>query len=191
MQKSWMASTTFANKHQLVYVLGDDLAQGISLQFSRYATNSALERCLKGLPTPCDETQTYEMVLYAPIGQQSFQGGTWPAAPVGALLLAGGRTTNTALFKGTGARCPNPTQTIADDFCPLQPLIQFKPLCGGTVSSPNLTVAGGGPCTGPATGFDITVGVARYFGGNLIFHNNTSPGGDAQVYRFPATILNH
>lgn len=182
-------STTYSNKMHLVSDLSEQLSQEIALQFSRYSTNSELEQCLKGDPTPCDETQTYDMVLYAPVLEQSFQGGAWPAAPAGALLIAGGKTKNVTLHRFTGSRCPDTSLTAATDFCPLQPIIQFKPLCGGTNEVPALTVPGGGPCTGPATGFDITVGVARYMNGTLIYHANTNPGGDAQVFRFSSNVL--
>lgn len=185
-QKGWLDSITFTNKHQLVNILSDNLAEGISLQFSRYQSNSDLERCLKGQPTPCDEAQTYDMVLYAPIGQQSFQGGLWPPAPAGALLLAGKRTTDVALFRATGSRCPNSLQTTADVVCPLQALIEFRPLCGGTLDVPTYS---GAACTGPANGFDIIIGVARFMNGTLIYHKNTQPGGDAQMFRISASVF--
>jgi len=194
LQKDWINSTTFTNKNTLVFSLAEDLSNEISLQFSRYKVNSALENCLKGngdgTGSPCDESVSYDMVLFAPIEQQSFIGGEWPNAPSGALFLAGGKTSNLVLYRSSGSRCPIPSLTAANDFCPLQPIIRFKPLCGGTNDIPNLTIPGGGPCgTKPATGFDITIGVARYMNGTLIYHENIKPGGDAQVFRFSANIL--
>lgn len=191
LQKDWINSSTFTNKNSLVFSLAEDLSNEIPLQFSRYKVNANLENCLKGQGTPCDERVSYDMVLFAPIQQQSFIGGEWPDAPPGALLLAGGQTTNLVLYRASGSRCPSSTLIAADDFCPLQPVIKFKPLCGGTNEIPNLSVPGGGICTGPATGFDITIGVARFMNDRLIYHENTKPGGDAQVFRFSANLLKH
>lgn len=189
LQKNYVASLTVENRNHLVYNLGEYLSQDIALRFSRYSSNSELEQCLKGLPQPCDESQVYDMVLYAPIMQQSFQGGIWPDPPTGALLLAGGMNKNLALYLSTGSRCPLGDKTSADNFCPLQGVIQFKPLCGGTADVPEISVAGGKPCLKGANGFDITIGVARFFNNNLIYHKNTSAGGDARTYRFSARTL--
>jgi len=197
LQKDWINSSTFTNKNSLVFSLAEDLSNEIALQFSRYDLNSNLEKCLKGnavgqagFPFGCDERVSYDMVLFAPIEQQSFIGGDWPPAPLGALFLAGGKTSNIVLYRSSGSRCPITTLTAADDFCPLQPIVKFKPICGGSNDIPNLTIPGGGPCGAtPATGFDITIGVARYMNGVLIYHENTKPGGDAQVFRFSSNIL--
>ena len=189
LQADWKNSTTFTNKNSLVFALAEQLSSEIPLQFSRYSINANLENCLKGINTPCDERTSYDMVLFAPVEQQSFQGGLWPDAPPGVLLLAGGKTISPVLYRFSGARCPYPTQAEANDFCPLQAIIQFKPLCGGTNDIPNLSVPGGGVCTGPATGFDITVGVARFMNGRLVYHENIKPGGDAQVFRFSSNAL--
>ena len=118
LRKDWKDSTTFATKNSLVFSLAEDVANEIALQYSRYDSNSELEQCLKAQPAPCDERRDYDMALYAPVVQQSFQGGSWGRAPAGALLLAGGRNTNVTLFRSTGARCPHTQQTVADDFCP-------------------------------------------------------------------------
>jgi hypothetical protein len=188
-QRDWQASLTFANKNHMVYTLGESLANEIALRFSRYDSNQKLQQCLTAMPGPCDETMTYDMQLYAPIEQSSFQGGAWPVAPAGAVLLAGGRIDRPSLYRISGARCPVIDKSKADEFCPLQAIVQFKPLCGGTKEAPEPAIAGGGPCVGPAMGFDITVGVARYMNGILVYHENSGPGGDARTYRFPATLL--
>ncbi len=186
LQKNYVASLTVENRNHLVYNLGEYLSQDIALRFSRYSNNIELEQCLKGIPQPCDESKVYDMVLYAPIMQQSFQGGIWPDPPVGALLIAGGLQKNLALYQTTGARCPLGDKTKADQFCSLQGIVQFKPLCGGTSEVPEISVAGGKVCAAGATGFDITIGVARFLNDSLIYHKNTSAGGDARTYRFPA-----
>ena len=189
LRKDWKASLTFTNKNHLVYTLAEDLSQEIALRFSRYSTNAKLQQCLTGLPTPCDESVDYDMVLYAPIGQQSFQGGTWPDPPPGALLLAGGKTDNTVLYRYSGARCTNINQTIADDFCPLQALIKFRPLCGGTNSIPEIQAGGPKICAGAATGFDITIGVGRFMNGTFVYHKNVDAGGDSRIYRFSSNVF--
>lgn len=202
LRSSWKDSTVYTSKTQLLFSLTDDLINGIPLQFSRYSTNTALEECLKGTATiPCNENTTYEMVLYAPIYQQSYQGGSWPTPPSNVPLLAGGLSTNLSLFMANGARCPY-AKTAADDFCPLQAIAEFKPLCGGDADNPSLLPpGGGGPCydtaTGkqiPAKGFDITVGVARFMNGRLInrlpsYRNQLEPGSDAKKFRFPASVF--
>lgn len=189
LRKDWSNSLTFANKHQMIYALAEDLANEVALRFSRYSANATLQQCLTANPNPCNEQDLYDMALYAPIEQQSYQGGDWPAAPSGALLLAGGRVANVALFRETGQRCPDLTLTAPNKFCPLQAIIQFRPLCGGNQSAPELSVVGGGPCTGPANGVDITVGVARFMNGRLVYHQNTDPGGDARIFRFSANVF--
>lgn len=189
LRKSYLNTLTVENKNHLVYNLGEYLSQDIALRFSRYSSNTELEKCLKGFPEPCDERKVYDMVLYSPIMQQSFQGGAWPDPPEGALLLAGGLENNLALYRPTGARCPKNNLTNADDFCSLQGVVQFKPLCGGTSEVPDLSVAGGKVCTGGAKGFDITIGVAKFMNNTLIYHKNTQAGGDARIYRFPAKIF--
>lgn len=186
MQKDWKDSSTFANKNYLLNSLAEDLENGIPLQFSRYSLNSILQQCLT-YQTVCDETQFYEMALFAPILQQSYQGGAWPQAPNGALLLAGGRANNVTLYRASGERCPV-IQTQANSLCPLQAIIEFKPLCGGTPDIPNFSVVPG-PCAGPANGVEVTIGVARYLNGALVYKRKTEPGGDAKVYRFPAMVF--
>ncbi len=186
LQKDWKNSTTFANKYHLLHSLSEDLAHGTPLQFSRYDINNSLRQCLTAQAS-CDETQFYEMALFAPILQQSFQGGLWPPAPFGAPLIAGGKNNYVTLYRSSGDRCPL-QKTAADSFCPLQAIVEFRPLCGGSIDFPAFNTPPG-PCTQPATGVEITIGVARLMNGRLVYRRNVDSGGDAKVYRFPASLL--
>lgn len=174
---------------QLVSFLDTALGQEMTLRNSRYSINAELKRCLTGAPNPCDEATSYDMVFASPTPPLVFQGGTWPDMPDGVPLLAGGLNTNKLFFTPTGAHCPDTTLTEANESCPLQAIIQFKPLCGGDINNPEISVGGPKPCTGGATGFDITVGVGKFLGNSLVYHQRTTSGGDAKVYRFSALIL--
>jgi hypothetical protein len=189
LKADWKASLTFANKNQMIYTLAEDVANEVALRFSRYSSNAALQKCITAQPSPCNEANFYDMAMFAPIEQQSYQGGVWPDPPTGSLLLAGGLTTNVVLFRETGQRCPMPNLTTANEFCPLQAVIEFRPLCGGTKDTPEYLGLADSSCPGPALGFDIRVGVARYMNGVLVYHRNTDPGGDARIFRFTSSLF--
>jgi hypothetical protein len=191
LNKETSAAAAQESRYHLVSFLDNSLGQEMALRNSRYSINALLKQCLTGKPTPCDERQSYDMVLVSPTPPLVFQGGAWPDIPAGVPFLAGGLATNKLFFTPSGGRCPSPGLTNPTPGCPLQAIIQFKPVCGGTVNGPELTVAGGGPCASGATGFDITVGVGKLYGTELVYHQKTSSGGDAKVYRFSSLILKY
>ncbi len=178
-------------RFHLVSFLDSALGQEMALRNSRYSVNALLRRCLTGVPTPCDERQSYDMVLISPTPPMVYQGGAWPELPAGVPMIAGGLDSNKLFFTPTGGRCFDTTLTAPTEACPLQAIIQFKPICGGTLSSPELTVPEGGNCLKGATGFDITIGVGKLLGNQLVYHQKTDSGGDAKIYRFSALILKY
>ncbi len=176
-------------RYQMLSFLDSTLGQEMTLRNSRYSINEALIRCLSGSPSPCDEREDYDMVLASPTPPLVFQGGAWPEMPAGVPLLAGGLNTNKLFYTPTGGRCPTVGLEEVNTLCPLQAIIQFRPICGGTATAPELSTPGGGPCTGPATGIDVTIGVGKHLAGRLVYHKRTNSGGDAKVYRFSALLL--
>lgn len=176
-------------RYQLLAFLDSTLGQEMTLRNSRYSINADLIRCLSASPSPCDEREDYEMVLASPTPPLVFQGGAWPQMPAGVPLLAGGLNTNKLFYTATGGRCPVVGLETVNDLCPLQAIIQFRPICGGRPEAPEPTIPGGGPCSGPATGIDVTIGVGKHLGGKLVYHKRTSSGGDAKIYRFSSLLL--
>ncbi len=171
------------------------LADELALRNSRFTTNQPLYRCLFANPTPCDQSQSYDLLLYAPNPPIIFS-GIWPSPPIDMGKLAGGLTTHKVFYTKSSSRCPD-TTTTADTACPLQAIVQFKPLCGGTPSAPiplmgfinNQETYLITDCPGRATGFDISIGVAIFRNGSLIYKNDTSKSGDTRVYRIKANSL--
>lgn len=182
-------SSAQESRFQILAFLDSTLGQEMTLRNSRFSINSELKRCLTGTPSPCDERESYDMILASPTPPLVFQGGTWPDIPADVPWLAGGLLTNKLFYTPTGGRCPIQNITDVNETCPLQAIIQFKPLCGGTKEVPDISTPGGGVCTGPATGFDITIGVGKLLGTQLVYRQRTAMGGDAKTYRFTAMIL--
>lgn len=164
------------------------VADELALRNSRFDSNVNFRRCLFGTPTPCDETETYDMILFSPNPPILYSGGAWPSPPAGMSIIAGGLVTNPIFYTRSAGICPPPAPTGPTALCPLQAIIRFKPLCGGTVSEPS-SQAVPGPCAGPATGFDITIGVGVFWRGQLKFKNDITFKGDARVYRVKANSL--
>lgn len=171
------------------------LADELALRNSRFTTNQPLYRCLFANPNPCDQSQSYDLLLYAPNPPIIFS-GIWPNPPIDMGKLAGGLTTHKVFYTKSSSRCPD-TTTTADTSCPLQAIVQFKPLCGGTPSAPVPLMRVDSQnsfipvtdCPGRATGFDISIGVAVFKNGSLIYKNDTSKYGDTRVYRIKANSL--
>ena len=182
------ASAQESRLHMVAFfetTLGDEM----SLRNSRFSINAKLKECLTGIPVPCDERESYDMVLVSPTPPLAFQGGTWPTLPSEIPILSGGLTANKIFYTPTGGRCPHTALTSATEVCPLQAIVQFKPLCGGTMSNPELSAPTGNICPGGAKGFDITIGVGKLVGSSLSYKQKTGPGGDASTFRFSSMIL--
>ncbi len=171
------------------------LADELALRNSRFTTNHNLYRCLFANPTPCDQSQSYDLLLYTPNPPLLFS-GIWPNPPADMGKLAGGLSTNKVFYTKTSSRCPD-TTTAADTTCSLQAIVQFKPLCGGTPSAPvplmqfnnNQEYVPATDCPGRATGFDISIGVAIFRNGSLVYKHDTSKYGDTRIYRIKANSL--
>lgn len=142
-----------------------------------------------GDSNPCDEQILYEMVLYSPTPPVSYGGGSWPVAPAGITALAGGLTSNKIVYNSYGGRCDVLGIVEPSERCPVQAIIQFRPLCGGTLAIPDFSVAGGAPCTGPANGFEFVVGIGLLNNHDLVYKNDTTQNGYSRLYRIPASIL--
>ncbi len=170
----------------LLNTLEELLSNDMTLQNSRFNTNAALEQCLSGNPTPCDERVTYEMILYSPNPPVTYLGGAWPAPPVAIDRLAGGLTTNKVVFNAAGGRCDILGVFDLTEMCPLQVIVQFKPLCGGDLVLPNFSVPGGALCLGPANGIEIIAGIAILMNGQFVYHQQTDQDGDSVLFRFSA-----
>lgn len=171
------------------------LADELALRNSRFTTNHNLYRCLFANPTPCDQSQSYDLLLYTPNPPLLFS-GIWPNPPAAMGKLAGGLSTNKVFYTKSSSRCPD-SVTTADTSCPLQAIVQFKPLCGGTPSAPAPLMEFNAKeesvpatsCHGRATGFDISIGVGVFRNGSLIYKNDTSKSGDTRIYRIRANSL--
>lgn len=181
--KNLLASQSLEVQKSLITHLEEVVVEEMALRNSRFSTNYYYFKCLYASPSACDESQYYEMILYSPNPPIFYQGGAWPNPPGGIAKVAGGLTTNKVFYSNSGTVC-NTTQTEPDTTCPLQAIIQFKPLCGGTLENPQP----GGTC-GRANGLDIYIGVGIYRHGNFKYNNDTNPDGDTRVYRIKATSL--
>lgn len=182
-------SQAVAARASFLGMLDDMMSQQITLRNSRFSINSELYRCLTGIPNPCDEQILYEMVLYSPTPPVSYAGGSWPVAPAGITALAGGLTSNKILYNSYGGRCDVLGIVEPSERCPVQAIIQFRPLCGGTLAVPDFSVPGGALCLGPANGFEFMVGIGLLYSQNLIYRKDTTQNGYSRLYRVPASIL--
>lgn len=178
-----------AARIQTLSMLDQMLAQQITIRNSRFNTNSELARCLTGTPTPCDERISYDMILYAPNPPVLYHGGPWPAPAAGITITAGGLNSNKILFNAAGGRCDGRGTNEPSEACPIQAIIQFRPLCGGSIAIPDFQGTSGDVCNSAANGFEFTVGVGIISNGNFVYHADTGQNGDAKVYRMSATVL--
>lgn len=181
--KHLLATQSLEVQKSLIAHLEEVVVEEMALRNSRFNTNNNYYKCLYASPSPCDETQNYEMILYSPNPPIFYSGGAWPAPPGGIAKVAGGLTTNKVFYSNSGSVC-NTAQTEPDTACPLQAIIQFKALCGGTLENPQP----GGTC-GRANGLDISIGVGIFRRGTFKYNNDTSADGDTKVYRIKATSL--
>lgn len=181
--KSLLGTQNLEAQKNILTHLEEILIDELALRNSRFSTNADFYKCLYASPSPCDETQSYDMILYSPNPPIFYQGGSWPAPPAGIAKIAGGLSTNKVFYSRSGSIC-NTAQTQADNNCPLQVIVQFKPVCGGTLTEPQL----GGTC-GRANALDVIIGVGVYRNGIFKYNNDTSSNGDAKTYRIKATSL--
>jgi hypothetical protein len=177
-----------ATRVQILSMLDQILAQQITIRNSRFSINSELFRCLTGLPSRCDERISYDMVLYAPNPPVSYPGGPWPAPPAGLTPVAGGLNSNKILFNTAGGRCDNYGTNEPSESCPIQAIIRFRPLCGGSLGIPAIQDPPN-VCNGPANGFEFTIGVGIISNGSLVYHADSTQNGDSKVYVMSATVL--
>ena len=183
-------SQNLESRNSLLSSIETLIAEELALRNSRFSVNSRFYQCLYAVPTPCDDTVTFDMVLFSPNPPVIYPGGAWPVAPAGISIIAGGMISNPVFYTRAGGICPISTLTAPTGLCPLQAIIRFRPVCGGTLSVPEDSITPG-PCPGRATGFDITIGVGIEFRGELKFKNDTSKTGDARIYRIKSiTLLN-
>lgn len=173
-------------RNSLLNDLETILAEELAIRNSRFDINSNLYRCLYAIPSPCNELETYDLVLFSPNPPVLYGGGAWPSPPVGISTIAGGLNTNSVFYTSAAGICPGATD--ASNACPLKAIVQFRPLCAGTISTP-LSMATPGLCPGRATGFDVTIGVGIYNGTMLKYSGLVAPNGDARVYRIKANSL--
>lgn len=161
--------------NSLLEVVRDEM----TLRNSRIDVNSIIFNCL-GATGECDEREMYDFVIFNPTPPFVFT-GEWPPAPVGLNMLAGGLTANKVFYNIGGGRC---LESVVDltTTCPLQAIGRLRPLCGGTPDAPAFSVPGGADCAGPATGFDIFVGVASFWEGRTDFNPDTTTG-DQRSFR--------
>lgn len=185
--KNLLSSQNIEAQKTLLAYLEEMVSNELALRNSRFDTNNELHRCLTGSPSPCDETLTYDMILYSPNPPVLYGGGTWPTPPAGISMIAGGLTTNKIVYTRAAGFCGS-TFSEPNNACPLQAIIQFKPLCGGTPVAPTLR-ATPGICSGPVTGFDIMIGVGILKNGDLVYRGDSTIYGDTKVFRIKAVSL--
>lgn len=173
-------------RNSLLNDLENILVEELAIRNSRFVVNSDLYRCLYAVPTPCSELETYELILFSPNPPVLYGGGNWPSPPNGIAIIAGGRTLNPVFYTSSAGICPG--ASVADNACPLQAIVQFRPLCGGTISTPQ-SMSVPGVCPGRATGFDVTIGIGIFNGSILKYVGAAIPNGDARVYRVKANSL--
>ncbi|HPI40144.1 MAG TPA: hypothetical protein PLJ21_05025, partial [Pseudobdellovibrionaceae bacterium] len=85
-------------------------------------------------------------------------------------------------------RCDVLGEFEMSERCPLQAIIRFRPLCGGTVAIPTLS---GLPCTGPVTGIEIIAGVAILMNGQFVYHQKTDQDRDSILMRVSSNLFNY
>lgn len=174
---------------QILSMLDQLVAQQITLRNSRFSSNSELARCLTANPSPCDERISYDMILYAPNPPVIYRGGPWPAPITGLTLTAGGLHSDKVLFNAAGGRCDSRGTNEPSESCPIQAIIQFRPLCGGSLEIPDFQAPAPNICPTVARGFEFTIGVGIISNGHFVYHADTGPNGDAKMYRISASVL--
>lgn len=167
--------------------LTDVINSSVAVRNSRLSTNTSLYQCLTANPSPCDETVTYDMQLYSPNPPLTLTTSTWPTPPNGLPKLAGGRSANKVLLNKSGGKCPD-SITEPNLACPLQAIIQFKPMCGGTAQTPAFQSTPG-PCPGKATGFQITVGVGVFKRNQFVYDGRGIPKSDSTNLQISAVDI--
>lgn len=165
----------------------------LSLRNSRFAINSYLRRCLTADPSPCDEREYYDLALFPAAPVVTYFGGPYPDAPTALQPLAGALTPDNGMpmvfYTASGRRCTEASLREPTLLCPLQGVARFKPLCGGDLTVPDVLAPGGAACAGPATGFEIHVGVGALINNNFVYKADSSSGGDTRVFRYSASEL--
>ncbi len=159
--------------------LNDLLTDSLALRNSRFSSNSKLYECLTGNPNPCNETESWDMILYSPNPPVIFTGGAWPVAPGGIAISAGGKDTNKIFLNQAGGLCADASITSPNVACPLQSIVQFKVMCGGSFAVPAFQSTPG-PCPGRATGFEITIGIGILKANEFIYNASTGQNPDAK-----------
>lgn len=188
--KNAIQNQIFDSRNQLLSQLEELIESELTIRNSRFDINTKLSECLTGVPQPCDETIFYDMVLYPPTPPFIYEGGGWPAAPNNFLPVAGGLNSNKVLYDRYGTRCKVVNLSDPNMTCPVQAIIRFKPLCGGTNDVPDFSVPGGALCPGPAKGIEIYIGIGVVFNNMFSYKFNTSAsGGDTRVYRYNSKIF--
>lgn len=174
-------------RNSLISDLENILADELAIRNSRFNTNTNLFRCLYASPSPCSELETYDLVLYSPNPPVLYTGGAWPAPPAGISIIAGGLTANPVFYTSSAGICIESLSSV-NNSCPLQAIVRFRPLCGGTISMPT-SMATPGVCPGRATGFDVIIGVGIFNGSVLKYSGIPALDSDARVYRVKANSL--
>lgn len=185
--KNLLASQNLEAQKTLLAYLEEMVSNELALRNSRFDTNSEFYRCLRGTPTPCNETLEYDMILYSPNPPVLFSGGIWPPPPAGISMIAGGFNANKIVYTRAGGFCGT-TFGEPNNACPLQAIIQFKPLCGGTPSAPIIRSTPG-VCPGPVTGFDIMIGVGILKNGEMVYRKDSSNYGDMRIFTIKSISL--
>lgn len=183
--KNILMTQSVESQKALLSNLEDLVADELALRNSRFNINTNFYQCLYATPSPCDETQAYDMILYSPNPPVTYGGGAWPTPPAGISKIAGGLNSNKVVYTRAAGIC---SQSEPNQGCPIQAIIQFKPLCGGTPSDPT-PQATPGACSGRANGFDVYIGVGVYKNGELVYKNDSGITGDTRIYRIKATSL--
>ncbi len=160
----------------------------VALRNSRFESNSSLYQCLFADPAPCDENQTYDMILYAPNPPITYAGGKWEAPPLGMAKVAGGLDLEKIFYTRSAGLCAGSSITNINNACPLQAIVRFRPLCGGSTNSP-LPQSPQGVCPGRATGIDIIIGIGIFKDGEFKFSGDITNYGDTKIYRIKANTL--
>lgn len=179
-------SQTLEVRNRLLTDLESILIAELAVRNSRFDVNSSLYQCLYADPSPCSELQTYDMVLFSPSPFLIYSGGAWPTPPNGFPMIAGGRTTHPVFYTNSAGICPG--ATAVSNACPLQAIVFFRPVCGGTIFIPE-PMAVPGVCPGRATGVEIMIGVGIYNGSILKYSGVPSVAGDTRMYRIRALSL--
>ena len=185
--KNLLSTQNVEAQRTLLSYLEELVSNELALRNSRFDTNVNFYKCLMAIPSPCDETLTYDMILYSPNPPILYPGGTWISPPAGISVIAGGLNTNKVVYTRSAGVCGT-INTEPNLACPLQAIIRFKPLCGGTPVAP-LLQATPGVCPGRATGFDIMIGVGVFKNGQLTYKENSSIYGDTRIFTIKSSSL--